>query len=197
MSSPPPAADASNGWEAIAADFIHLGRASLIGVKVVAGWADRLPRGSAVLDLGCGPGGPRSAPLHTRGAVWAIDASPSLLRAYQERFPAAQVACEPAEASALFGRRFDGVLAWGLLFLLPTAGQEQVIARVAGALAPGGRFLFTAPRQAVSWADNSTGRESVSLGARRYRALFGEVGLALQGEHEDDGENHYYDTIKR
>lgn len=188
--------DPSNGWEAVAPHFIREGRRSSVGVAVVTAWTRELPHGSVLLDLGCGPGVPRSAPLHERGDVYAIDASPSLARAYQERFPAAQMACEAAESSVLFGQRFDGVLAWGLLFLLPAAAQAEVIRRVAGALTSGGRFLLTAPRQTGRWADNSTGRESVSLGDAAYRALFAGTGLTLLREHEDEGQNHYYDTIK-
>lgn len=189
--------DPSNGWEAIAPVFVREGRLSRIGLGVVTEWVNQLPATSALLDLGCGPGVPRSEPLHTRGVVYAVDASPSLARAYQERFPAAHVACEPAEGSQLFGRQFDGVLAWGLLFLLPATVQEEVIRRVAGALKPGGRFLFTAPWQVATWADKSTGRESVSLGVARYRELLAAAGLMLVCEHEDEGENHYYDTIRR
>jgi SAM-dependent methyltransferase len=196
MSTTPTSSDPSNGWEAVAPAFIWEGRQSRVGVAVVTDWVNQLPLGSALLDLGCGPGVPRSEPLHARGVVYAIDASPSLARSYQERFPAAHVACEPAETSALFRRQFDGVLAWGLLFLLPSAVQQEAIRRVAGALKPGGRFLFTAPWQVGTWADNSTGRESVSLGGAAYRALLDDTGLTLLHEHEDEGENHYYDTIK-
>ncbi len=191
-----PGSDPSNGWEAVAPVFIREGRSSRVGVGVVTSWVNRFPPGSTLLDLGCGPGVPRSEPLHARGSVFAIDASPSLARAYQERFPAALVACEAAEHSALFGRQFDGVLAWGLLFLLPGAGQQEVIRRVAAALKQGGSFLFTAPWQAGTWADNSTGRESVSLGDAAYRALLAAAGLTVVREHEDEGENHYYETLK-
>jgi SAM-dependent methyltransferase len=193
---PTPPTDPSNGWEAIASIFVREGRHSRVGVAVVSDWVNQLPAGSTLLDLGCGPGVPRSEPLHGRGVVYAIDASPSLARAYQERFPAAHVACESAETSTLFGRPFDGVLAWGLLFLLPGEVQPEVLRRVAGALKAGGRFLFTAPSQAGTWADNSTGRESVSLGVATYRTLLAASGLTLLREHEDEGDNHYYDTIK-
>ena len=196
MPTPPIDLDPSNGWEAVAPDFIREGRNSLIGVAVVTDWVNRLPPGITLLDLGCGPGVPRSDPLHARGEVFAIDASLSLAMAYQERFPTAHVACEPAEGSELFKRQFDGVLAWGLLFLLPGAAQQEVIRRVAGALKRGGSFLFTAPWQVCKWADNSTGRPSVSLGLARYRELLTASSLTLVREHEDEGGNHYYETIK-
>lgn len=189
--------DLSNGWEDVAGDFIVHARQSTIGVEVVREWLNRLAPGGALLDLGCGPGGPRAELLNAQGSVHAIDASPTLARAYRERFPAALVRCEPAESSDLFGLRFDGVMAWGLLFLLPVAAQEEVIRRVADALTPSGGFLFTAPAEACTWRDLSTGRESRSLGADRYRELLCAAGLALRGEQDDEGGNHYYDAVSR
>lgn len=196
MSTTSAGGSASNGWEAVAADFIRDGRRSRVGVAVVADWVMQLPTGCSVLDLGCGPGVPRSEPLHARGVVFAVDASPSLAHAYQERFPSAHVACEAAETSALFERQFDGVLAWGLLFLLPPETQREVIRRVGRAVTLGGRFLFTAPWQVATWTDHSTGRPSTSLGRDTYHEVLGSAGLTVVREHEDEGGNHYYESVK-
>ena len=126
----------------------------------------------------------------------AIDASPSLARAYLTRFPTARVFCEPVEESSFFRETFDGVLAWGLIFLLPADTQSTLIGRVASALRPGGRFLFTAPAQPCTWEDLTTGRTSLSLGAQEYKSIFTEVGLTLIAEYNDEGENHYYEAFK-
>jgi SAM-dependent methyltransferase len=189
--------DTSNGWEGIAPAFIADRDRSTIGVATVRAWARAFPPGAAVLDLGCGPGGPRSRALFDAGlAVFAVDAAPSFTDAYRSRFPSAHVACEPVETSPFFGRSFQGAVAWGLLFLLSTDAQRRVIPRIATALRPGGRFLFTAPAQACTWADLSTGRESRSLGAPAYRALLEDAGLTVVAEYADEGENHYYDAIR-
>lgn len=68
--------DPSNGYEA-AADAFMAGRGtSSVGVGTVRSWAQSLPRGSAVLDLGCGDGMPISQALLDAGlAVWGVDAS--------------------------------------------------------------------------------------------------------------------------
>lgn len=42
----------------------------------------------------------------------------------------------------------------------------------------------------------STGRTSVSLGANAYEAVLADAGLALVGEREDEGENHYYEAVR-
>jgi len=194
--------DTSNGYDAIAAEFIA-GRGDIktrgiaVGVRAVRAWAETLQPGSAVLDLGCGPGDPITHVLIDAGlAVYGIDASSRMVDAFRARFPGVPVECNSVEQSDFFGRQFDGVIAWGLLFLLQPEVQAQLIGKVAHALAPDGRFLFTAPRQACEWSDAMTGLRSESLGADAYRRLLEEAGLALIDETEDEGENHYYMSLK-
>jgi len=189
--------DPSNGWEAVAEALIEECQRSSIGVATVQAWARSLPQGAAVLDLGCGSGVPRSEVLINEGfAVYGVDASPSLAEAFRGRFPGARVACEGVEESPFFGRTFDGAIAWGLMFLLSEKTQRRLIRRLARVLNSGGRFLFTAPVQACTWADLSTGRTSLSLGANAYTAALVDAGLTLVGEHVDEGENHYYEATK-
>lgn len=195
------APDKSNGYEAIAADFINgRGRnASGVGAAEVAEWARTLPDGASVLDLGCGPGVPISLVLIEAGLdVYGVDAAPSMLAAFRRRFPGRPVQCAAAEESDFFGGRgFDGVVSWGLFFLLTEEIQRQLIVKVARVLRPGGRFLFTSPRQAVTWPDAQTGRRSISLGYEAYREALECAGLALVGIRLDAGHNFYYDAVKR
>lgn len=165
-----------------------------VGVATVREWAKELPPGGAVLDLGCGHGVPISQCLADQGLiVYGIDASPSMIAAFRARLPDAPSECSPVEDSQFFsGRRFDGVVAWGLIFLLAPAVQAAVIHKVAVGLKRGGRFVFTAPQQPCEWPDNLTLRKSVSLGAEAYRQILKAAGLILLDEAEDEGENHYY-----
>jgi SAM-dependent methyltransferase len=194
---PPSDSDASNGWEAVADQFIGHRERSRIGLGVVRAWAEYLPNGSSVLDLGCGSGVPISEALIDKGFdVHGVDASPTLVAAFRNRFPEAHVACEPAETSRMFGRTFDGVLAVGLMFLLPEDAQRSLILRMGAALNAGGRLLFSSPSQVCTWADLLTGRESRSLGAEAYAAILSEAGLAVVGSYTDEGESYYYDAVK-
>ncbi|WP_245653436.1 class I SAM-dependent methyltransferase [Sphingomonas pituitosa] len=193
-SAPDGEEDASAGWDAIADRFMAV--RSPAGADMVLRWSRCLPPGGTILDLGCGSGVPMATALAARGFVlFGVDASPRLLAAFRQNLPGALAACEPAERSSLFGRRFDGVLAIGLLFLLPETAQTELIARVGLALIDGGRFLFSAPHAPCAWRDTLTGRESRSLGEERYAALIAGAGMQVVATFLDEGGNHYFDAV--
>jgi SAM-dependent methyltransferase len=129
--------------------------------------------------------------------VFGVDASAKLIAAFRERVPGAHAQCAAVEDSGFFDRSFDAIVAWGLMFLLPPEAQELVIAKAARALNPGGRFLFTSTKQAMTWNDSLTGRESVSLGAEAYRRMLQAQGPTLEPELLDEGEHQYYLASKR
>ncbi|MEI5687800.1 class I SAM-dependent methyltransferase [Sphingomonas kyungheensis] len=189
--------DHSNGWEAVSDRFVAI--RSPVGAALVVGWAkDHLPRSAAILDIGCGSGMPIGTALTVEGfSIWGVDASPSLIAAFHRNLPGMPAVCEPAEGSAFFARRFVGIVSIGLIFLLDAADQRRLLANVAQALEAGGRFLFSAPREACRWKDSLTGRVSVSLGADAYAAHLDSIGLRLAGCLSDEGGNHYYDVVTR
>lgn len=187
------APDQANGYEEHAAQFMSWREQSTIGVSTVLQWAQGLPRGCALLDLGCGSGLPLGKALHDQGfALFGVDASPTLLQAYQQRLPDATLALATVESADFFQRQFAAVLSIGLVFLLPEAAQILLFQKVAAALSAGGQWLFSAPEQPCQWLDRLTGRESRSLGAVRYRQLIAQVGLTLQACYQDEGGNHYF-----
>ena len=190
--------DGSNGYETVASIYIA-GRGTRsrvgdsIGAGVVTAWAESFPPGATVLDLGSGPGEPSTRILQEAGlTTYAVDASPTMVAAFRERFPGVPIEQNTVEASEFFNRTFGGVLAWGLMFLLEPAAQALVIQKVARALEPQGRFLFTAHQQALEWLDAMTGRRSQSLGAHAYEQLLHDAGLMWVAEAQDEGENHYF-----
>jgi SAM-dependent methyltransferase len=192
--------DRSNGYEDVAVEFLARrgsGRSTGIGVNEVRTWARTLPRGAAVIDLGCGPGFPITEVLVAEGlSACGVDAAPSFVQAFRRNLPNTPVVCEAVEDSMFFNRNFDGVLAWGLIFLLSPEDQPRLIKRIAAILLPGGRLLFTSPAEPFVWNDAMTGLESRSLGAEEYRRQLSAVGLSVLSEYEDEGQNHYFDAIK-
>jgi len=189
--------DDANGYEAHVDAYIRE-RSTTIGVATVLEWAAQLEPRAAVLDVGCGYGEPISAALVRAGfAVHGVDASAKMVEAFRERLPGVPVVCEPLETSTLHSRTFAGVVAWGLVFLLPEATQRAFIEKVARVLGPGGRLLFTAPWHEGEWIDVLTDRPSCSLGSKVYRALLKDAGLELVAELDDEGDNHYFSAVKR
>src|SRR5262245_48461534 len=126
--------DKSNGYEDIAAIFIRSrGRAvNGIGTSAVRRWAQAFPPNTTILDMGCGTGIPVTKTLMEEGMkVYAIDASPSMVKTFRENFPGVPVACEAVEDSLFFNRVFDAIISWGLLFLLTEEVQKLVIQKSA------------------------------------------------------------------
>jgi SAM-dependent methyltransferase len=192
--------DRSNGYEAISGEFLARrgrSRSTGIGVKEVQKWASTLPRGSSVIDLGCGPGFPITSVLVDEGLhVFGVDASPSFVAAFERNLPGTPIICESVQESKLFDRAFDAVLAWGLMFLFQAEDQRRLIQRFSEVLVPGGRLLFTATAKPAAWIDGMTDLASLSLGTEQYRRLLGAVGISVAEEYEDEGENHYFDAFK-
>ena len=188
--------DKSNGYEAAAECFMSA-RNPRIGAVTVRRRRQILSPRCSVLDLGCGHGVPVSQTLIEQGfTIYRVDASRKLVAAFRHRFPDASVECSAVEDSEFFGRTFDGVIAWGLMFLIPPEIQSVVIRKVASALNLGGKFLFTSPKESVKWRDALTDRESISLGTEGYQRILRAEGLVLIGEQCDEGDNYYYLSSK-
>lgn len=196
--------DRSNGYEAVAAEFLarrgsgHPNRSASVGVNLVRRWARTIPRGASVIDLGCGPGFPITEVLVAEELnVFGVDAAPSFVQAFRRNLPNTPVVCEAVQDSTFFNRTFDGVLAWGLIFLLSAEDQRRLIQRIADILTPGGRLLFTSPAEPLVWNDAMTGLESRSLGAEEYRRQLSAAGLSLISEYDDGDHGHYFEALKR
>jgi cyclopropane fatty-acyl-phospholipid synthase-like methyltransferase len=193
--------DLSNGYESISAEWLarrgNKTSSNAIGVKEVRKWAKTLPRGSSVIDLGCGPGFPITVVLIEEGLqVFGVDAAPSFVAAFQHNLPGTPIVCESVLDSRFFDRTFDAILSIGLMFLLKAEEQHHLIRRFADALVPGGRLLFTSTARPHVWNDGMTGMESISLGAEEYRRQLSAVGLSVRSEYEDQGQNHYFNALK-
>ena len=172
-------------------------RSQETGVEIIQSWANFFSPGAKVLDLGAGSGLPLTQILVDRGLlVSAIDASPKMVTAFRGNFPHIEIACEAAENSSFFDRKFDGTLSVGLIFLLSPDTQRQLLPRIARALKPSGRLLFSAPKETGSWQDLLTKCESYSLGETEYHHLLFASGLEITGSYVDEGGSHYYGATK-
>lgn len=187
--------DPSNGYDNIS--NLYRQQRGNIGATTVSTWAKSFAPGATVMDVGCGTGVPVTKILLEAGLhVFAIDASPNMIAIVNQQFPEVTTACEAAEESLFFHRLFDGIIAVGLIFLLPAKSQRILITNMCAALHPGGSLLFTAPLEKVMWEDVLTGRSSQSLGVKEYRELLSAAGISVIKELVDEGGNNYFYGVK-
>ncbi len=189
--------DAAHFYETQALKFLDDRDRSRVGAEVVQSWARSLPFGTTGVEIACGGGYPITQVLVDTGLpVWAIDASPTLLRQFRLRFPTIPTQCASALDSDYFGRTFEAVISIGLVFLLREDEQLAFLRRVSEILVPRGRFLFTAPVETGTWQDVTTGLECWSLGRSGYARALDHVGCRMIRTYVDEGENNYYEAEK-
>lgn len=187
--------DSAEAYEAHARDFLNARDRSPIGTQVAAQWSSSFSNDAAIIELACGGGYPITRVLQAAGVqLWAIDGSPTLVAEFQSRFPTIPVQCARVQDSDFFNRRYDGVIAIGLMFLLSEPDQITLISKVSEILVSGGRFLFTAPIEEGNWLDMTTGIESRSLGQANYERHLKNAGFRVLATFHDKGENNYYDV---
>ena len=189
--------DSALAYEKNARTFLSVRDKSNVGYKVVRDWAKSLPNGAEVLEIACGGGYPITTELEQAGLdLWAMDSSETLLSEFRLRFPNILTKCERVQESNFFGRKFDAVVAIGLIFLLHESDQEEFIKKVSDVLLPNGRFLFTAPTEKGKWKDLNTGLECHSLGLEQYTGLLAKYGFRIVSTIVDKGGNNHYDAEK-
>ena len=181
-------------------DYLRIYRA-MISPELTAGEVDFLeaalapPAGGAVLDVACGYGR-HAIGLARRGyRVTGVDFNPQYLEAAGREAAAAGADARwvRADMRALpFEREFDGAYSYFTSFgYFSDEENEGVLAGVARALKPGGRFLLdvinrdwilTHPQQRV-WnplGDGSLLMEETSLDLRRSLVLNRQIHVAAQ-----------------
>ena len=146
-------------------------------------------RGERILDLGCGDGALTESLTAAGSIVTGVDTSPAMLRAARARGLDARLASGDA---LTFLREFDAVFSNAALHWMPNAAA--VLACVARALKPGGRFVaemgglgnIAAIRVALQAVLNEYGIDAEQAAnsfypsAAEYRALLEAAGFAVE-----------------
>ncbi|MET9263929.1 methyltransferase domain-containing protein [Amycolatopsis sp. NPDC004079] len=106
-----------------------------------------LPPSARVLDIGSGTGRPAAAELAAAGhRVTGIDVSGEMVRIAREQVPGAEFVRADVREWETAPGTWDAVCAFFSFVQLSRAETERVLGRIAGWLAPGGRFaLVTVP----------------------------------------------------
>jgi cyclopropane fatty-acyl-phospholipid synthase-like methyltransferase len=174
-------------------------RSADAGMPDLEAFVRELAPGARVLDLGCGHGLPIAQFLTRRGFdLFALDSSPKMIAHFRATFADVPVQCARIQDSDFFNTSFDAIIAWGVLFHMVPADQAVALARIAAALNPGGRLLFTAQEAHIDGYSTMNGLRVpyISLGSAEYTRLLHEHGLTLRDAHVDAWDNYVYTAEK-
>jgi SAM-dependent methyltransferase len=147
-------------------------------------WLDRfllpLPKGAAVLDLGCGAGEPIARYLIDHGvALTGVDIAANMVALARTRFGRHRWIEGDMRSIELDEDAYDGVIAWGSLFHLEHDAQAAMFPRVALWLKRGGVFLFTTGSEHGEMIGEFAGEPlyHASFELEQYRTLLAQSGL--------------------
>lgn len=171
-------------WDAVRGDDSRLEE------KWLKRFADLLPAGGSVLDIGCGTGRPVAVWLAGRGLrVTGVDSSPALIALCRARFPRAEWHVADMRKLEL-AERFDGLIAWHSLFHLAPDDQRAMFPRFAAHAGPGAILMLT-----TGWAEGVRIGEwqgeplyHSSLDPEEYRRLLADNGFEVVDQQNRDPE---------
>ena len=145
MSGLTPRETVRRGYDAIGERYHAWSHASPTRLGFVQEVLDRLPDGSLVVDLGCGPGDPATRLLSERHTVLGVDLSRRQLDIARRRAPRASLVQADLAELSLRPSSVDAVVSFYALGHLPGATHAPLLHRIGRWLRPGGLLLTSAP----------------------------------------------------
>jgi ubiquinone/menaquinone biosynthesis C-methylase UbiE len=173
--------------------------------QMLGEFAQRLPVGARVLDLGCGPGVPSTRALAQRFEVVGVDISAAQIGLARTNVPAATFIHADFTRIELPEASLDGVTAFYSISHVPREHHPRVFARIARWLVPGGLFLATlGATDNPDWVGDWLGGPMFfsSHDADTNRALLRAAGFTLERDeiiamHEPEGSVTFLWVIAR
>ena len=172
-------------------------RIDQIGVPEATTLASSIPRGSLVLDVGCGNGIPITRALLSEGhRVIGLDSSSAMLARFKQNCPEAFAVKGIVQSCPFADGVFDAAVACGVMFHLNPENAIRAIANVSHILKHGAPFLFTSGD--VDGFDGKEGKMNgetfryFSYSVHNYRRILGDHDFTLTDVHADGGNNTYY-----
>jgi SAM-dependent methyltransferase len=181
------------------ADWYPSDRGRSTGVQEALRAVAPLPRGSRVLDVGCGNGFPITDTLLNAGhRVVGLDSSRRMLDRFRANLPSTPAVRGDSRACPFGDRTFDAAISWGMIFHLTNRDQAAAFASIGRVLKRGAPFLFTAG-EVPDLAGDDPGITGTMNGvtfnyyaAADYRTFITPFGLELVDTSIDAGENRYF-----
>lgn len=179
------------------ADWYGSERVDQTGVPEANALALSIPRGSLVLDIGCGNGVPITRALLNKGnRVIGLDSSNPMLTHFKQNCPEAASVRGIVESCPFADGVFDAAVAWGVMFHLNPEAAIRAIANVSRTLKHEAPFLFTSGDEdgfdAKEGKMNGVTFRYFSYSIQNYRRILGDHRLILVDVHADSGNNTYY-----
>jgi ubiquinone/menaquinone biosynthesis C-methylase UbiE len=150
--------------------------------------AARLPTGSRVMDLGCGPGRD-IALLRERGFnMVGLDRSTGMLHEAGRRV-GGPLACADMRQLPLHNQSLDGIWMCASLLHMPRADVPLVLAEASRVLRPAGVFYISVQEGVgETWADSDGGRRFFTFfQVNELQALVEDAGFAVQESWMGEG----------
>ena len=168
-------------YERRAADYDAQRSRAFFEARWLSRFADSLPEGGRVLDVGCGGGEPIAGWLIREGyQVTGTDFSEAMLEIARGRFPDGDWRLSDMRALDLEDR-FHGIIGWDSFFHLTPDEQRETIPRLARHLLPDGVLMITVGPIAGE-VTGTVGGEIVyhaSLSVGEYAQVMDDAGLRL------------------
>jgi SAM-dependent methyltransferase len=172
-------------------------RVDQTGVPEATALASSIPRGSLVLDVGCGNGIPITRALLREGhRVIGLDSSSAMLAQFKRNCSETFAVRGIVESCPLADGVFDAAVAWGVMFHLNPENAIRAIANISRTLKRGAPFLFTSGDEdgfhAKEGRMNGVTFRYFSYSPQSYRRILGDHSFTLLNVHADSGNNTYY-----
>lgn len=155
-------------------------------------WLERflalLPRGAAILDIGCGSAEPIARYFIEKGYdVTGVDSSPALIDICKSRFPRHDWIVEDMRTLSI-GRSFGGILAWDSFFHLSPEDQRWMFPIFRNHAAPNAALMFTSGPSYGEAIGDFRGEPlyHASLDETEYRSLLDNSGFDVVSHVVED-----------
>jgi SAM-dependent methyltransferase len=148
-----------------------------------------IPKGSSVLDLGCGAGDPIAKFFIEKGySLTGIDGSKKMIELSQKRFPGQNFFIADMRDLKL-DQKFDAIIAWDSFFHLNKDEQRSMFSVFKSHIKPRGFLVFTSggPEEGEIWSDNNgENLYHASLSKEEYKKLLADYGFEVVLYREND-----------